>query len=166
MGISPDVLARAAECDQDEASGSCVDELAAHRRTHPHQTVGTEHVLDSLDQQRQLTLENEVDLLLVLMRMYASSLARLEHDQVDPEAAHLQLAPQSLEALAAVAIELGERYVGLGHGASIGPPGCEANIEAVARFAAVPPRGAGVSFDPKCQLYTNHYYLPMIFKML
>jgi hypothetical protein len=47
--------------------------------------------------------------------VYAPPLAGLKHEQVHPEAAHAQRAPQCLEALVAVAIKLGKRDVGLGH---------------------------------------------------
>jgi hypothetical protein len=92
-------------------------------------------VLGAFNQQGQLTLEHEVDLLLVLMRVDAPPLAGLEHDEVHPEGAHAQLAPQRLETLAAVAIERTERDVRIGHRASIEPP--------AVRPCGCPPRGMG-----------------------
>jgi hypothetical protein len=77
-------------------------------------------VLDTLNEQGQLTLEHEIDLLLLLMRMYAPPLVRLEHDQVHPKGAHTQLAPQRLEALATITVKGGKGDVKLSHRASIG----------------------------------------------
>jgi hypothetical protein len=116
------VVTRSAEGEQDDAVRSCVDELAAHCWADPHQMVWGKHVIDAFNQQRQLTLEHQVDLLLTLMRMDAPPLARLEHDHVHPERAHIQLAPQRLETLAAVTIKRRERDVRVGHRASIEPP--------------------------------------------
>ncbi len=148
MAIPADVIAGSAERDQHDALRSCVDELAAHLGADPHQVVAAKDVLDALHQQRQLTLEDEVDLLLVAMRVYASALTGLEHEQVDAEAVHAQLAAQGLEALAAVAIELGERYVRFGH-----------------RLLSIEPR-EGQSTQAQYQSLANHYVLAMIFKVL
>jgi hypothetical protein len=67
------------------------------------------------------------------MRMDAPPLARLEHDQVHPEGAHVQRAPQRLETLVAVTIERRERDVGVGHRASIEPPAIRASGDATSR---------------------------------
>lgn len=108
-----------AQGEQEQALSSSVHELAAHRRTYPGQMTWPKHVLNALDEQRQLALEHEIDLFLALMRMYAPSLSRLKRHQVNPEGAHAELSSQRLEALIAIAIQHGKRDVGLGHGARI-----------------------------------------------
>jgi uncharacterized protein len=136
--VATDVLPRSTEGQQDQTLGSRVDELAAGAGAHTPETVGAEHMLDALHDQRQLTLEHEVHLLLVLVRVNATPLARLEDDQVDAEPVHPELPAQRLEALADVTVELGERDVELHHGAIIG---------ALARFhqlALAPDGAAGI----------------------
>src|SRR6185436_16927098 len=121
LAVAADVLAVAAQRDHDEARGPAIDELAAHLRRDAHQLAG----LDRL-------LEDEVDLLLALVAMDASALARLEHELVDPEARHPERAAQRDEALLAVRVEPCSRRAGL-HGGDpttgaarwgADPPGC------------------------------------------
>ncbi len=82
-------------------------------------------MLNALNEQGQLTLEYEVDLLLLLVRMYASPLTRLKHNQVHPKGARTQLSSQRLEALATTTIKRGECDVKLSHRASIGHRRCD-----------------------------------------
>ena len=70
---------------QDEALRPRVHELATHCWADPHEAVWTKQVLGALDEEGQLALEYEVDLLLILMRVDASTLAGLEHDEVHAE---------------------------------------------------------------------------------
>ncbi len=121
MTIAPGVVSRSTKSEQNKPLCSRVDELAAHRRSDPHQPILAKDVLDALDQQGQLTLEHEKDLLLLLVRVYTPPLARLEHDQVHPKSVQAQLAAQWLETLVASAIEHSELDIGLSHRASIEP---------------------------------------------
>jgi len=120
MGISTDVIPRSSKSEQYQTLRSRVDELAAHICTNPRQPIWAKHVLDSLYQQRQLTFEHQVDLLLLLVRMYATPLARLKHDQIHAKAAHVELASQRLETLADATVEGCKRDIRLSHDASIG----------------------------------------------
>lgn len=115
------MVAAGPQGEHDEAVRSGVDELAAHRRADAHQAVSAEHVRDAFHQQRQLAVQHDVDLLLMLMGVDAPALAGLQHDEVHPEGTHAELTSQRLEALAAVAIERSERDVGLDHRASLDP---------------------------------------------
>lgn len=99
------MLAGAPEREQHQAFLAGVDQLTADAGADPREAVGTKDVLDAVDAQRQLALEHEIDLLLVLVGVDASSLAGLEQDQVQPEGAHAELASQRLEALCAGPIE-------------------------------------------------------------
>ena len=72
-------------------------------------------MLGAVEQQRQLTLEDEIDLLLALVRVDAHSLTRLEDHGVDPEAADAEFAAQPLQAVGGVGIERREGDIGLGH---------------------------------------------------
>lgn len=120
MGVSTDVLAGSPQGEHHKAPWSGVDELAAHGSTHPHHAVWAKHMLNALHEQAQLALQHDVDLVLLLMRMNTPALAGLEHDQIHAKRAHAELAAQRLEALAAVAIESGERNLRVGHHLSIG----------------------------------------------
>jgi len=113
------VLARPTEGQHDEAVRAAVNQLAAHVWTDAHQAVRGQHVLDAFYNQGQLALEDEVDLFLVLVRVDAKPLARLQHDQVHPERAHAEFAPQRLKTLAAIAIERAKRNIRTSHQTSI-----------------------------------------------
>jgi hypothetical protein len=81
--------------------------------------VGLEEVLVTVDQQRELALEDDIDLLLALVGVDSGPLPWLKHHQVHPEGMHSQLASQPLETLATLTLKNGERDVGLGHRTSI-----------------------------------------------
>lgn len=85
MAVSTHVVSGSAQGKQDEALRPRVHELATHRWADPHEAVWTKQVLGALDEEGQLALEYEVDLLLILMRVDASTLAGLEHDEVHAE---------------------------------------------------------------------------------
>ena len=125
MAVSSEVLPRPTQGEQDQALASGVDELATDGRSNPCELIWAEHMRDALDEQRELALEYEVDLFLALVSVYAPPLSGLQHERVDPEGAHSELASQRLEALVAVALERGKRDVGLGHRASIGQHTCQ-----------------------------------------
>ncbi len=118
--VATDVLAGAAERQQHEPLGSGVDELAADTWRHTRDTPLAEHVLDALDDQRQLAGEHQVDLFLVLMGVNARTLARRQQDQVDPERVDAQLAAQALKALPVLVVERCEGHVAVAHRTSIG----------------------------------------------
>src|SRR6185437_4735911 len=73
------------------------------------EAIRPEHVLDPLDAERQLPLEQEIDLLLVLVCVDAPALAASQHDQVDAEGLGAELPAQRLKALAVSAVERGRR---------------------------------------------------------
>jgi len=85
VAVSTRVFSGSAQGEQDEALRPSVDELATHSRTDPSRALWTEHVLGPLDEQGQLTPEHEVDLFSFLVRVNASPLAGLDHDEVHPE---------------------------------------------------------------------------------
>jgi hypothetical protein len=120
VGVSADVISRCSESEEHQMLGSRVDELAARICTDPHETIRAKQMLDSLYQQGQLTFEHQVDLLLLLMRMYAASLARLKHDQIDAKATHIELASQRLKTLTDATIERCERDISFSHDPSLG----------------------------------------------
>ena len=95
--------------------------LTSWRRTGPGTRAissRAQRALAVVEHQRQLALEHEVDLLLVLVHVHAAALAGLERQQVEPEALRPQLAAQALEALAGVAVQLGVGHVVAAHGPS------------------------------------------------
>jgi hypothetical protein len=75
-----------------------------------------EHHLLALYQQCELTLDHQIHLLLVLVAVDASTLARLQDDLVYPERAHAELTAQGNEPLARVAIQVRARRARLHRG--------------------------------------------------
>jgi hypothetical protein len=109
------MLAVAAKREQDESLPSAVDQLAAHRRSDPHELPASEVMLGLLDPEGQLTLQHEIDLLLALVRVYAPALARLEDDEVHPEGADPEFPAQRLQALIGIGFKRCEGEIAVGH---------------------------------------------------
>ena len=109
------MLAGATKCEDDQSLRSAVGQLAAHRWPDSHELPPSEPMLRFLDVERQLALKHEIDLLLTLVSVYASPLARLEDNEVQAEGTHPQLAAQWLEAIIAVRFQRGEGKIQVGH---------------------------------------------------
>ena len=73
--VAPLVLAGAAQREQHERLTAGVHELAAGGGRHACQLVAAEHVLGAIEHERELTLEHQVDLLLVLVPVDPPALA-------------------------------------------------------------------------------------------
>ena len=84
---------------------AAVDELAAKAGGDADQLTLRERLLLALDADRQLALEDEVDLLLPPVPVDAAALARGEDDLVDPEGADAELGAQAVEPLGRLAAE-------------------------------------------------------------
>jgi hypothetical protein len=107
LGVAGLVLAGGAEGEDDQALGSAVDELAADRRGDAQQFAGAQPRLLPLDEHGQLALDDEVDLLLVGMTMYAHPLPGRQGDLVDAKAHEPELAAQREQALVGVGPQAG-----------------------------------------------------------
>ena len=88
-------------------------------------------MLDAFHDERQLTGQDDVDLLLALVAVDAAALAGLQPQQVDPEALDAELPAQRLEPLAGGHVE--SRARDLRHGAQ-----CYATGPATARSSVGP----------------------------
>lgn len=110
------MLTGAAEREQHEPLGAGVRELAPRGGADADEPIGADDVLDALDAERQLTLEHEEDLLLMLVRVDAPARAGWQHDEVAAERADAELVAQHLTARGGVAVEGGEGERVVGHG--------------------------------------------------
>jgi hypothetical protein len=99
------VLGGPAEREDEQAVGSAIDELTAQVRGDANQLTTLEHMLLTPDDQRQRSLEYEVDLLLARMTVDAASLTGLERELVDAERRDAQLSTQGHEPLARIGVE-------------------------------------------------------------
>ena len=99
------VLAGATEGDQHDTRVRGVGDLALDVRRDAHDLVGPEPVLVALDDQRQLALEDEVDLLLALVAVDPAPLPGPQVHLADPEAGHAERSPQRDEVLLRARIE-------------------------------------------------------------
>src|SRR5262249_18379468 len=106
FAVTSVVLPVAAEREQDERSRTEVDQLPAQSRRDANELALPERHLLALHQQRELALEHQIRLLLALVAVDSSTLARLQDDLVHPERAHAELTAQGNEPLACVAIQL------------------------------------------------------------
>jgi hypothetical protein len=101
------MLVRSAERQDDQAPRTTVDQLSAEPGGNPDELAGIKVTLLAFDGQVELTFEDQVDLLLALVSVNPVALARLEHDLIDPESRHPQLATQRDEAIRAGRVDAG-----------------------------------------------------------
>src|SRR4051812_33052184 len=90
--VTAGVLTDPAERQQRQALEPRVHQLAAHRGADARDAPTAQHVLLPLDDQRQLALDDHVDLLLLLVRVDPAALAGPQRDEVDAEGADAELA--------------------------------------------------------------------------
>jgi hypothetical protein len=112
------MLPCSAEREHNGGRRACIDELAPDLRADPHDLIGPKATGLALEKQRELSLEDEVHLLLPLMSMHTSPLSRLKGDEVDAERLDAELTSKKLKALLWIRFEIDDGD-GVGHSVSL-----------------------------------------------
>ena len=103
------MLARRADRQQTKRLAAAIDELAPDVRHQASHLVYRENERLSRDDERELALQHQIQLFLVLVRMDASLFSWLQAQDVDAHAGGAEFASQRLEPLAGSELEATER---------------------------------------------------------